>query len=250
MANQVEEPAGFPNCPVCPFLQTGTAQRCYRCANATFERVQYPCPTCTREMGSPTDGCGNPLCNDSSRSVTRIDAIAVKSGPVDRQIKRLKYEAKTGWAVIFGRIVLGYLEAHRRPDEFDLIVANPTFVGSGSGRNVQHTELVIDAAAQEDWFDEWPFDVATPRAVVKIGPTPQSAAPGTKFWAKVAAADALLDVLRLPDTARTRGARILVFDDVCTTGHQLDRVARVLREVGGASAVEGLVLARTPYRRR
>lgn len=201
-------------------------------------------------MGDPNSRCGNPLCDDRSRSIERIDAVAVKTGPIDTQIKRLKYDERRGWAVIFGRIVLGYLEQHREPDEFDLIVANPTYVGPGADRTIHHTELVIDAAAEEDLFGEWPFDAGEPRAIIKSGPTPRSAAPGTNYRSKVAAADALLDVLEIPDPARTSGARILVYDDVCTTGHQLDRVARVLRDLGGAHYVEGLVLARTPYRRR
>jgi predicted amidophosphoribosyltransferase len=67
---------------------------------------------------------------------------------------------------------------------------------------------------------------------------------------RVAAADALLAVLEVPDPTWTSGARVLVYDDVCTTGHQPDRVARVLQDVGGADQVEGLVMARTPSRER
>lgn len=201
-------------------------------------------------MGAPGPHCANPLCGDPSRSISRIDAIAVKTGAIDAQIKRLKYDQKRGWAVIFGRILLGYLELHRDPDEFDLIVANPTFVGPGTDRRIRHTELVLDTAAEEDLFDDWPFDTMDPRAIVKTGPTPRSAVAGTNYWSKVAAADALLSVLKIPDPSRVRSARILVYDDVCTTGHQLDRVARVLKKAGGAAHVEGLVLARTPYRRR
>ena len=250
MPSSVEKPAGFPKCPQCPFFSTGTARRCYRCASATFEDVSYPCPVCKRARDGRDSPCGNPLCNDRDRSIARIDAIAVKTGPIDRQISRLKYDGRRGWATIFGRIVLGYLEAHRDPDEFDLIVANPTFIGPGSERTIRHTELVISAAANEDVFDEWAFDTASPRAIVKTGPTPRSAASGARYWDKVAAADALLDVLEVPRKRRTRGANVLVYDDVCTTGHQLDRVARVLLEHGGAAHVEGLVLARTPWRNR
>lgn len=201
-------------------------------------------------MGAPGNHCSNPLCGAPSRAIERIDAVAVKTGPIDAQIKRLKYGQEKGWAVIFGRIVLGYLQHHRQPDEFDLIIANPTYIGPGADRRIQHTELVIDAAAEEDVFDEWPFDAREPRALVKTAQTPKSAARGTNYQTKVAAADALLEVLRIPDPSRTTGARILVYDDVCTTGHQLDRVARFLRDAGQADHIEGLVLARAPYRPR
>jgi predicted amidophosphoribosyltransferase len=39
----------------------------------------------------------------------------------------------------------------------------------------------------------------------------------------------------------------MVYDDVCTTGWQLATVARYLADEGGAAAVYGLVLARTPW---
>jgi predicted amidophosphoribosyltransferase len=41
---------------------------------------------------------------------------------------------------------------------------------------------------------------------------------------------------------------VLVMDDVCTTGGQLDAIAGCLFEQGGAAQVEGVVLARAPWR--
>jgi predicted amidophosphoribosyltransferase len=180
--------------------------------------------------------------------ITRISAVAVKTGAIDTRIQWLKYRNRRGWATIFGRIILGYLDAHRQPDEFDLIVANPTFVGPGTARQTQHTELVIDAAADEDVFGFWPWDVADPRAIVKTGQSAQSAS--GSYHQKRAAADELLKVLAVPDRRRTKGKRLLVYDDICTTALQLDRVAQFLITQGGAASVEGLVLARTPYRHR
>lgn len=244
-SRSVEQPLGFPKCKRCPLRKGGSIEVCYRCANASFTHVKAPCGVCTRET---TGGkCGNPLCADSNRSIECIDAVAVKTGALDDKIKKLKYGGKTGWATIFGRVVAGYLDSHCDPDDFDLIIPNPTFIGPGSHRQIAHAELVIEAAGREDTLDVWPFDSA-PWVLQKTGPTPASAAPGSNYWGKVAAADALLDVLYVADPDAVRGARVLVYDDVCTTGHQLDRVAQVLKRSGAAS-VEGLVLARTPWRR-
>jgi predicted amidophosphoribosyltransferase len=41
---------------------------------------------------------------------------------------------------------------------------------------------------------------------------------------------------------------VLVIEDVCTTGTQLDAVAGVLLDQGRAARVEGVVLARAPWR--
>jgi predicted amidophosphoribosyltransferase len=245
MSIDTPQPLGFPRCRYCPLLQTGPAEVCYRCASATFERAASPCPVCSRQLGD--DGsCGNPLCNDSSRSIERIAAVAIKTGAIDDRIQELKYQGQRGWAPIFGRIVLGYLQAHRQPGEFGLIVANPTYVGTGSGTRVNHTELVIEAAAREDLLGIWPWDTTTPRAITKTGPSLQSA--GGRYAQKREAAGQLLAVLAIPDPTRTAGKRILVYDDICTTGLQLDRVAWFLTTRGGAVSVEALVLARARYR--
>jgi hypothetical protein len=139
------------------------------------------------------------------------------------------------------------LRSHRaRPSDWDLIVANPTFLGAGSQPVNHHTELVIDAAAKEDLLGEWAFDTETPRAIVKTGPSPKSAT--GNYQKKRDAADALADVLAIPERTRTEGRRVLIYDDICTTALQLDRVASVLKNVGGATHVEALVLARQPWR--
>jgi len=41
---------------------------------------------------------------------------------------------------------------------------------------------------------------------------------------------------------------VLVIDDVCTTGSQLDAVACCLLDWGNAARVEGVVLARAPWK--
>jgi predicted amidophosphoribosyltransferase len=51
----------------------------------------------------------------------------------------------------------------------------------------------------------------------------------------------------VPDPARTAGKFTLVYDDVCTTGTQLDAVATRLLDDGGAARVEAVVLARAPW---
>ena len=64
-----------------------------------------------------------------------------------------------------------------------------------------------------------------------------------------ALANELSTVLAIPDTSRTSGRNILVYDDVFTSGHTLNTVARTLIETGGANRVCGISLARQPFRR-
>ncbi len=129
----------------------------------------------------------------------------------------------------------------------DLVVANPTFAASGSA-TLGHTERVIAAAAKEDVLREWLFDVTDPPSIVKTRATEKS----TRNVASVkrAAVAELRQALTIPNRSRVEGRRILVYDDVCTTGSQLNALAECLIEDGHAMTVEGIVLARAPWRRR
>ncbi len=240
-------PPGFPRCGRCPYVRTGPARICVVCARRTFEAIAAEaCPVCGQMLDA--DGsCPNWLCADPGRRISRVHAIAYQSGPLRRVINNYKYDGARAWALIFGRLVLGWLELHARTAPPDLIVVNPTYTGPG-GRPFAHAETVLTVAAQEDTMRRWPFGLGHPPAIVKTRATARSASATAK--AKRAAAGELRSALMIPDISRTAGRRILVFDDVCTTASQLDAVAECLLDDGRAVAVEGLVLARAPWRRR
>ncbi len=241
------EPLGFPKCPKCPYRRTGPARICVACAAKTLEAIApMACPVCSQRL-EPGVSCRNWLCQDPGRSIERIDAISYHTGYLQAKINSYKYDGKTGWSLIFGRLLVGWLDAHASANPPDLIVANPTYVEpslAGPG----HIETIIRAAATADYEHRWAFDILTPAAIIKTTPTDKSA--GQSAAAKRAAANALRRVLAIPDPTRTRGRDILVFDDVCTTGSQLNAVADCLHHEGHAARVHGLVLARAPWRPR
>jgi len=72
------------------------------------------------------------LCRERNRRIERIDAIAYHSGALQDKIHSFKYEGKAGWSLIFGRLLVGWLEAHARDDPPGIIVANPTHLGPAS----------------------------------------------------------------------------------------------------------------------
>jgi predicted amidophosphoribosyltransferase len=127
----------------------GPARICVACAGKTLEVVlPGACPVCSQILDA--DGvCPNWLCDDPRRRIERIDAIAYLSGALRDKIHRYKYEGKTGWSLIFARLVVGWLEAHAADDPPDLIIANPTFT-SPDHPDTGHTERIIESAAIED----------------------------------------------------------------------------------------------------
>jgi predicted amidophosphoribosyltransferase len=237
------QPAGFGNCAACAYLISGPAQVCFDCAKSSFARLaENRCSLCERPLD--TDGsCGNPLCNwdEDSRFFNRVWAISMRTGPLKRAIDRYKVEGRTAWAQIFGRVLVGYLDAHHETfQRFDLIINSPTYVGEG-GRDFDHTRLVLEHAEIED-DNGWPFH---PGVLVKTTATTPFRGKRWKTRYDISEFE-LGPALEVPNPERLEGKRVLVYDDVYTEGLTLRAVARALRE-NGATEVSEVVLAREPY---
>jgi predicted amidophosphoribosyltransferase len=242
-------PAGIGNCRVCAYLVHGTAAICYACARETIEplaAVDERCGVCDlplREDGT----CGNPICSWDDRQFEWNYAIAMRSGILEQAISRFKYENKAGWRDIFARVLVGFLDDHRSTfEDFDVIVASPTYLPENSARAYDHTRAVIDAAEQEGG-DRWPFDVGDPPLIIKTAETPRMMG---LTWAERnrVARGPLRDALHVPEPGLARRNSILVYDDVFTDGQTLNEVARALRACG-ATEVCGVTLTRQPFRR-
>jgi predicted amidophosphoribosyltransferase len=154
-----------------------------------------------------------------------------------------KFRGASGWGLIFARVLLGFLSAHIFDFlNHDLIVAVPAYVAPGADALTDNAQFVIATAAKID-NENWPFDTAAPPAIEKITYTESMK---QKTWAQreAIAVGELRRSLSVTNRARTRNKRIIVFDDLYTTGHTLNEVARCLIREGGAKAVTGISLAR------
>ncbi|MEU8352280.1 ComF family protein [Streptomyces sp. NPDC048845] len=245
MTAGLPDPAGFPDCPVCAYVITGTARLCSDCAGRTLQAVADPhCPVCSQAT-APGRPCGNRLCAlpEEQRGFSRVDAVAMYSGALREKIHKLKYDGAYGWAMIFGRLLVGWMESH--PEQMrgvDHVVGNP----SHSGRQpIQHIEAIMDAAYAEDATRAFPLSPPGAHRLVKQAETPRSA--NRTLDGKHAAATAHAAALTWTgDRGDINASTILLVDDVFTSGSQLQHVARRLRATGAAD-VRGLVLARVPW---
>jgi predicted amidophosphoribosyltransferase len=234
--------ARFPDCPGCAYFRVGPARVCLDCARPQL-LVPGPnaCSVCAQRL-RPDRSCPNELCRSARRRIAKIHALSYQAGPMRRAINNYKYRGSRGLAVVLGRLLLGWLEQHMAADPPGLIVVNPSLVGPG-GQKFAHTEAVLAAAADADPGRHWPFD---PAAIVKTQPTLKSA--DGQAWSKRVSGNELRDALVVADPARTAGQFVLIYDDVCTTGTQLDAVAGCLLDQGDAAKVEAVVLARALWR--
>lgn len=237
--------ARFPDCHGCDLFLSGTPAACFACARPAFsEPGPGACPVCSQRP-RPDGGCGNELCHRSDRRIRLVHTLGYQSGPLRRVINDYKYRGVRGWSVILGRLLTGWLDEHLAATAPDLIVANPGF-RPGANAPPGHAERVLAAAAAADPAGRWPFDQQEPAAIVKIRPTLTSA--DAQAWSKRVSGYELRSALRVPDPARIAGKRVLVYDDICTTGTQLDAVAQCLLDQGQAASVDAVVLARAVWR--
>lgn len=192
--------------------------------------------------------CKNPVCGMRERWFERNYALVIRSGILEQVVNRYKFDGRSGWAVIFGRILVGFLDAHSDVfGEVDSIVASPTYVGSGAHGSWDHIRAIVEAADKEQsWFPGWPFDLGVPPIIIKTAETP--AMVGLTYHQRRENAEGpLRDALAIPDSAKTRGRVLAVFDDVFTGGLTLREVARALQIRGDAVRVIGVTLARQPF---
>ena len=235
--------AGFPDCLGCDYFRTGPVGVCAACSSPELVRPgPDSCAVCAQRL-ELKGSCPNELCRSPRRRIDRIHAIGYQTGQLRRAINSYKYRGARGLSVVLGRMLIAWLAENMAAEPPGLIVANPSFVGPG-GQGFAHTEDVLAAAARADADRRWPID---PTAIIKTGPTLKSA--DGQAWSKRVSGGDLQNALRVPDPARTNGKFVLIYDDVCTTGSQLDAVAGCLLDQGGADRVEGIVLARAPWRR-
>jgi len=243
MTNQLAL-AGFPRCHRCRNFRDGPVRTCLTCASQQLTRPGTDaCAICSQRLEAG-GGCSNELCRSPGRRIARIHAIGYQSGALRSVITSYKYRGTRSWSVVLGRLLLAWLDEAMTDDPPGLIVVNPGYAGPG-GNEFAHAESVLADAARADARKRWPFDTVSPAAVVKTRPTLKSA--DGQAWSKRVTGNELRSALRVPDPARTAGRFILVFDDVCTTGTQLDAVAGCLLDQGGAARVEGIVLARAVW---
>ncbi len=147
----------------------------------------------------------------------------MRDGALERAITAYKYHGRRGWALVFGRVLAGFLYEYQTTfDEFDLVTPSPTFVGPG-GRSFDHTAAVLREAAKLDVTGL--VFALDPPVIVKTGQTTPLVGLNWQQRRQVCEVE-WPRVLDVPDPSRVRGKAILVYDDVFTDGLLLNTVAR------------------------
>jgi len=169
-------------------------------------------------------------------------ALGYKQGDVQRLLLAAKDAAQPGAVTLLSRMLAGFLLHHGALRAYDAILPVPFHPLGLRGRPV-HPLTAIYLEAAPALRPHFPLDDLCPPFLVQIRPVPPLRGQGEQHrWRAVRGAFALGFSTRM-----LRGARVAVIDDVMTTGATLSECARVLREEGGAVAVDAIVLVRQPW---
>jgi predicted amidophosphoribosyltransferase len=219
---------GYPIAPACiaPWLDPIPPDACPHCAQ--------------RPIGGR---CRSLACRMGWFKIVRTHvALGYKRGDVQRLVLAAKDTAAPSAVVLLGRLLAGFLLSLPTIRDYDILLPVPFHRQSLRGRPVHPlTAIYLDAAPA--LRTALCCDDLGPPFLIQRRDLPQLRGRSEALrWGAVRGAFALGFRTRM-----LRGARVLLLDDVMTTGATASECARVLIEEGGAAAVDAVVLVRQPW---
>jgi ComF family protein len=201
------------------------------CAACRVEVKPVEAPWCEKcgEPNTPARLCSK--CRAQPLQIEKIRSVALFLGPLRQGIHRFKYERLAGLADPFGALLADYWRANLLAA--DWLVPVPLHPSRERDRGYNQSNLLAQRLAAKVGLPVSAHGLRRTRVTAV-----QMELNAAQRKDNVAGAFACDDV-------RLRGARVIVIDDVCTTGATLDACAEALLKTGAAS-VMGLTLARTP----
>lgn len=198
-------------------------------------KLLYPpkCVFCTELLkDEETDICGH-----CRRSIPRLEQ-PVKRGSffeachslydyedkVADAVKRFKFRGRSQYAVCFGSLIA--MELLRRNVEFDYITWAPVSRRRRRKRGYDQGQLLAKQIARD-------LQMPCGRALEKIRDNP----PQSTRKDVAARQGNVLNVYRGVNTEQWKGKRVLVVDDVITSGATLSECCRILKTAGAGSLV-------------
>lgn len=207
--------------PKCPF-----------CRRLLDSGTDLLCPNCQRDLPWTAGALGE-------QTVEFLDQCVAPlwyEGDVRHSHHRYKFSGMRGYAAAYS-VLMRQCAEDRLKEDFDVVCWAPLSKKSVHRRGYDQSELLACGVAKGLGLPAVPL-------LDKVRHTPaQSGQPdGAARRANV------LGAYRLHPGKSVAGKRVLLVDDVVTTGATLSECARVLR-TAGAIGVYGLVLAQTPERK-
>lgn len=220
---------------------------CCGCGERVFDRFQLVCPACLKRIppllepicvrcGCPDaritgpDKCAN--CPPGTIWFNRARGVVRFGGIAQTMVHRLKYQTRMEFADMLGRAMLAAYCRDGDSARADVVVPVPLFSARKRHRGFNQSDLLAKFMARALGI---PF---APRALKRTRPTVTQTR--LKKGQRRQNVEGAFECRRKQDIA---GKRVLLIDDVYTTGSTINECARVLK-LAGAVSVECLAYAR------
>jgi predicted amidophosphoribosyltransferase len=168
--------------------------------------------------------------------------VGTYEGALRRAIVSYKYGGERRWAEAFATMLVGFLARHAGWfEEYTVLCPVPSYRGTGARRPWGPVETFCSEVPRLA-CGLWPVEELVAK-VAETGPVTGRKGPVRREMAR----QTVRPTLVVPRPHSVKGARILLVDDVCTSGATLLAVARALM-LAGADEVAAVVLARARWR--
>jgi ComF family protein len=216
-------------CALCA-ARTGNALICGVCADA-LPHVTLSCPRCALpsdlDSAQPGQLCGQ--CITNPPAFERSEAAFIYAFPLDCLVQAFKYHGALAYADWFA---LAMLERRPAPPVADVLIPLPLARSRQRERGFNQALEIARPLAR------WVGIPLLAGAAVRVRDTPpQVSLPWSERAKNIRSAFAC--------AADLTGRKVIVIDDVMTTGASLEEFAKTLKRAG-ATSVENWLIARTP----
>jgi ComF family protein len=211
-------------------MQPAARMVCAPCQTALPGALRPRCSVCAIGLAAAAQG-NTTVCGACLRTPPPFEASFAAldyAKPVDTLVRALKFGQRFGLAPLFAKQLAARLPANW---QCDVVVPVPLSAQRLAMRGYNQSWLVLRHLPRAYGLQDW-------RVLKRVRDTaPQMELPFDARRSNIRQAFAV--------AGDVRGKHVAVVDDVMTTGHTLQEIARTLKKAGAAK-VTNLVVARTP----
>lgn len=219
-------------CPVCQTaLSSGRELMCQNCMFKFREkkRLLGPyCPSCKRQLPSLSDGCE---CEESDPTLEAVFSLGVYDEEMEALIENFKYRRKRRLGAFLSELLSESLLDSVKLPRADFIVAVPLHKRKLRERGFNQSKIIASQLSEKLGIPVLPDSVIRKRNTrTQTGLSREERRKNVK------------DAFKLTGKVDLEGRRLLLVDDVLTTGATMSECARTLKNAG-AKKIWGVTLA-------